>query len=353
MCKELYDDILRWKRDKEINYTKYEKFTQDGHLVICNCCDLRVGDIVKVNANERIPADLLLINTRDKNGTVFIKTDQLDGETDWKLRKSVGYTQNAYSNMNISLKELNGYVIAENPHRNIYDFKGVFHVNPDSPHFQKESLSVENTMWANTVLANGNALGMVLYTGMDTRSQLNSRSARSKVGKLDLEVNKLAVILFVLVLILSFIIILLNGFTYNWYLLFFRYILLLSAIIPISLRVNLDLAKLWYSIVIQHDKKIPDTIVRNTNIPEELGRVQYLFSDKTGTLTQNVMKFKRLYVDDIYYDASEGLEDVRDKLFRHCKSKLGPATDLETNHRREGRAFRRQREAIVNLLYYI
>ena len=57
----------------------------------------------------------------------------------------------------------------------------------------------------------------------------------------------------------------------------------------LSLRVNLDLSKIWYSICIHKDDEIPETVVRNTTIPEELGRITYLLSDKTGTLTQNEM----------------------------------------------------------------
>lgn len=75
---------------------------------------------------------------------------------------------------------------------------------------------------------------------------------------------------------------------------FVRYILLLSSIIPISLRVNVDLAKLVYSMRINRDKDIEGCIVRNSSIPEELGRIEHLLCDKTGTLTQNIMIFKKL-----------------------------------------------------------
>lgn len=78
---------------------------------------------------------------------------------------------------------------------------------------------------------------------------------------------------------------------------FFRFILLLCSIIPISLRVNLDMAKIYYSYCIFGDKAIEGTIPRNSTIPEELGRIQYLLTDKTGTLTKNEMTFKKVTME--------------------------------------------------------
>jgi len=90
-----------------------------------------------------------------------------------------------------------------------------------------------------------------------------------------------------LLILLSFVLIALKGFNGYWWIYFFRYILLLSAIIPISMRVNLDLGKGLYCFLMMRDDKIPGTAVRTSTIPEELGRIQYLLTDKTGTLTQN------------------------------------------------------------------
>ena len=74
-------------------------------------------------------------------------------------------------------------------------------------------------------------------------------------------------------------------------------LILLSSIIPISMRVNTDFAKLFYSYLINKDKSIEGAVTRNSNIPEELGRVQYILSDKTGTLTQNDMTLRKISID--------------------------------------------------------
>ena len=160
-------------------------------------------------------------------------------------------------------------VYCEHPTRQIYEFAGLF-VNQN----QRESITLENTMWANTVLASqGFVIGLVVYTGPQTRSQMNSKSPQSKVCLVDKEINFLSKILFSFLMVLAFGICFLNGFHGDWRMFYFRVVLLLSSIIPISLRVNLDLAKLWYCYCINTDEGIKGAIARNSNIPEELGRI--------------------------------------------------------------------------------
>ena len=199
---------------------KYDKLDRNGNFVTTTGERMKVGDIVKVNKDERIPADMVLLYTTEKTGTVFIRTDQLDGETDWKLRKAIAYTQaNTDPNNYATLRKLNGEIVANPPDQQMYDFKGVFEIYDnqrrsskskkdrllmDEGPSKKEALSLENTMWANTILAsNGHCLGMVVYTGMESRSQMNSKDASTKVGKLDLEINRLSKMLFVLMIVLS------------------------------------------------------------------------------------------------------------------------------------------------------
>lgn len=193
---------------------------------------------------------------------------------------------------------MDGLIVANPPNDLIYDFKGYFQQGRDSVNAQREALSLENTLWSNTVLASsGYILGQVLYTGKETRTKMNARDPTTKFGKLDLELNRLSKLLFVFMIILSFGIVALDEFRGNWLIKFFRFILLLCSIIPISLRVNLDMAKVYYSVCIYKDTEIEGTIPRNSTIPEELGRIQYLLTDKTGTLTKNDMVFKKVAME--------------------------------------------------------
>ena len=353
LLKEFYDDYKRYSRDKELNGEKYQKLTMDGNYVDISSADIKVGDILLLKEKRRIPADVVLLYTSEKGGAVFIKTDQLDGETDWKLRKAVPKTQAQGSTSKESIIKMNARLKAEPPHRDIYSFQGTFvYAYDDEADEDVNSigLDLENTMWASTVLTMGEALVLVTYTGSETKSQLNMRDPRTKSGKIDDEISLMSIFLFLVLMGLAAVLTALQGFHHEWYVTLMRFILLLSYIIPISLRVNLDLAKAWYSWLISVDDKIPETIPRSTTIPEELGRVQILFSDKTGTLTQNEMEFKALHVDNSRFDLKESGDEIKEIGKKMCKD--GPLADLEGIIRKGGKPPRRQKNALIRDLIY-
>ena len=227
------------------------------------------------------------------------------------------------------IKRADIQITANPPNDQIYDFKGTINIIGDYAAPQTESLSLENTLWQNTVLASsGYVVAIVVYAGKETRSEMNAKDANMKVGKLDLEINRLSKFLFVFMMGIALGIVALDGFKSKWYINFFRFVLLLSAIIPISLRVNLDLAKVFYCYGIYGDTEMPGTIPRNSTIPEELGRIQYLLTDKTGTLTQNDMIFKKLAMEYAHFDL-ENLDELRQELIENCARGEGPMSDIQ------------------------
>ena len=157
---------------------------------------------------------------------------------------------------------------------------------------------------------------------------MNQKKARSKMCLLDMEVNRLSKVLFFLMVALAFTISVLNGKHGDHGMFFLRCVLLLSSIIPISLRVNLDLGKLYYSYNINTDTDIPGSIARNSNIPEDLGRLSYLITDKTGTLTQNEMLLKKVCTEFAIFEADDPNHDLENMLKENCNSfPEGPAND--------------------------
>ncbi len=142
---------------------------------------------------------------------------------------------------------------------------------------------------------------------------MNTSYPGTKVGLLDLEINRLSKILCGVTFALSVALVALNGFKGEWWIYIFRFLILFSSIIPISLRVNLDMGKTVYARQIMHDDEIPGTIVRTSTLPEELGRIEYLLSDKTGTLTQNEMELRKLHMGTMSY-GWDSMDEVASQL---------------------------------------
>lgn len=288
MGKEAYDDYKRYLRDKEANSTKYlildpsssprhshDDFIDNDddtvnpdvpinpsagpHTRAIPSSKIRVGDLVFLEKNQRVPADMVLLRTSDANGTCFIRTDQLDGETDWKLRVAVPTCQKLRSDkellrldaeiygMSMHLNEsqpTNKFPIADGPIKDIHTFIGTFSINNPPEHLSTEGvplgpvpkvdpLTVENILWSNTVLAAGSAVGFVIYTGSETRAVMNTSHPETKTGLLEIEINRLAKILCTVTFALSIAMVALNGFRGQWYIYVFRFLILFSSIIPI------------------------------------------------------------------------------------------------------------------------
>ena len=143
---------------------------------------------------------MVLLKTSEKSGTCFIRTDQLDGETDWKLRVAVSITQNLEKNSD--LLDIGAQIYAEKPQLRIHAFEGIFikvgwlqliynsvvliwfisSFSKNDVDKTQEPLSVENTLWSNTVLASGTAYGAIIYTGSETRSVMNTSKPQNKVN---------------------------------------------------------------------------------------------------------------------------------------------------------------------------
>jgi len=404
--KEAYDDVTRRQRDAEANSARYtvlvfhegsqtRQFSQlkakeaqpklrkklgksspkpltnigeeeanlhhDGapvesasyHEIAKMARDLRVGDVIKLGKDQRIPADCVILKIytgeattadQQEGGEAFIRTDQLDGETDWKLRLVPALTQSLANQDLVNLS-----INAGKPDKKVNEFVGTISLktcdmkntantgtmlNPRVKASNKAvSLSIDNTAWANTVLASSaSVLAAVVYTGPQTRQALSTSASRTKNGLLENELNSLTKILCILTLLLSVVLVALDGFRTRdgrqWYIAVMRFLILFSTIVPISLRVNLDMGKSVYAWFIQHDVDIPETVVRTGNIPEDLGRIEYLLSDKTGTLTQNEMVLKKIHVGTVSY-----ANDAMSEVSAHVRQGFSGAaqTDLEGN----------------------
>ncbi|ORC93723.1 phospholipid-translocating ATPase [Trypanosoma theileri] len=289
LIKDAVDDIKRYRRDRTANEEKFEKLLPDGRTGIIRASSIQVGDLLVLRHGQRIPADCVLLRSSESSGTCFLRTDQLDGETDWKLRYALKATQPLGDE---ALSQYRANIHCEPLHKDIYKFAGSLETSGG----ESEAISLDNTLWASCVVASGTLVAVVIHTGVDTRSAMNCSKPSTKMGLIESELNFIGALCFLFLVIISFLLVGQQRFDGQWFVMFLRFLILLSAIIPISMRVNVDVGRMWYSYEMYRDSKIPGTVVRNTNIPEELGRLQYLFTDKTGTLTKNKMEFRLLQV---------------------------------------------------------
>ncbi|THD25645.1 Phospholipid-transporting ATPase [Fasciola hepatica] len=341
LIREAIDDVRRWLRDREVNQTTYIKYVRRGETRVTSE-GIKVGDLIRLDKDQRVPADMVLVWTSDRNGSCFIRTDQLDGETDWKLRHPIPPTHAFVNHAGepSALFDMQAQVFAEAPRQNIHSFEGTFArtdialpgIGDRSAESTEVSLNLDHTAWSNTVLATGSAVGLVIYTGAETRAVMNSSRARTKMGKIDREINNIIKLLFALVVVLALVMVALKGFSGAWYKYWWRFMVLFSYIIPLALRVNMDLAKIVYAFIAIRDPDLPGCMVRNTTIPEELGRISFLMSDKTGTLTQNEMVFKKLHLGSVAF-APDSMEEVVQGLKQHFESTASGRSGMETGGR--------------------
>jgi phospholipid-transporting ATPase len=335
--KDLLEDIKRSKSDKEENMRMTQKRV-NGNLAKVHWRDLKVGDLVKIVKNEYFPSDLLILSSSDVKGMAYIETKNLDGETNLK-HKLAQKEIHGYFKGGDKFDDFSGQIKCEEANSIIYQFNGVLSfkdlaVPVSNDQFLLRGSSLKNTDWI---------VGAVVYTGHQTKIMLNSANARKKTSKLEGQMNSQIIYIFLMQLMLCAACSLYYSYwyyhnrwvtdiylelvtsgensdpVYQFVVQFFTWMLIFTNFVPISLLVTLEMVRFMQAALISKDLKMyyePDDIpagVQSSNLNEELGQINYIFSDKTGTLTRNVMEFKKMSVNGKKFGKSEHL-DVNRKL---------------------------------------
>uniref|UniRef100_A0A8C9MWK2 Phospholipid-transporting ATPase n=1 Tax=Serinus canaria TaxID=9135 RepID=A0A8C9MWK2_SERCA len=301
-----------------------------------------VGEVVKVTNGEHLPADLISLSSSEPQAMCYIETSNLDGETNLKIRQGLPLTSDIKDTE--SLMQLSGRIECESPNRHLYDFVGNIRLDGHgtvplgSDQILLRGAQLRNTQWVH---------GIVVYTGHDTKLMQNSTSPPLKMSNVERITNIQILILFCILIAMS-LICSIGSAIWNrrhtgrdWYLdlnssnfglNFLTFIILFNNLIPISLLVTLEVVKFIQAYFINWDIDMhyepTDTaaMARTSNLNEELGQVKYIFSDKTGTLTCNVMQFKKCTVAGIAY--GQGPQNGEEKTF----SDISLLENLQNNH---------------------
>ncbi|XP_016951977.1 phospholipid-transporting ATPase IF [Drosophila biarmipes] len=319
--KEGLEDYSRSKSDKLVN-TARVTVIRNGREEVINSQLIVPGDLVVVRNNGDVPCDLVLLQSSSADRRCFVTTANLDGETNLK---TISVPPNYVLSPDDGVKGKD-CIVCEASTSDLYSFNGRLEIGEGGG--DALPLTIENLLLRGVrVKGTDRVVGCAIYTGMHTKLQLNSHYTGNKSASSEKYINKFMVALIVGMIVVVVVLYLIErhkekkivptmpylgpptNFNSAWQIFedFLSFLLLFNYMVPISAYMNIELYRIFGMQFMHNDLHLYDEEtdqpcrVNASNLNEELGQVNILFSDKTGTLTKNIMKFVNCYVADVNY----------------------------------------------------
>ena len=295
---------------------------------------VKVGDFVRIYNEDQVPADVVILATSDPDGACYVETKNLDGETNLKVRQALHSGRKLKHAKDCERAEF--IIESEPPHANLYQYSGAARWtqrNPKKPEEpgkeMAEPISINNLLLRGCSLRNTEwVLAAVVYTGQETKIMLNSGLTPSKRSRISRELNWNVVYNFIILFFMCLVSGIVQGITWahgdnssdffeygstasspplDGFITFWSAVILFQNLVPISLYISLEIIRTLQAFFIYSDtfmyyEKIDYPCTpKSWNISDDVGQIEYIFSDKTGTLTQNVMEFKKCSINGVPY----------------------------------------------------
>ncbi|KAH7477187.1 Phospholipid-transporting ATPase IB [Phytophthora ramorum] len=335
MIKQGVEDKKRHDADNVQNSRHCKVLGRHGEIVTKEWQEVVVGDILRLGDHDEAPADVFIMSTSEEEGRCFVETCNLDGETNLKRRSAIEPVAQhvGYRNLNDpvlpeaehskQMMKLSATIEYEEPNNRLYNFTGRIEFGPNK---EAAPIGPSNIILRGcSVRGCAYIYGIVIFTGSETKLMQNARSTPSKQSNVYRMVNRCIMLIFLTQFVLCIISTICNTIwmdkyeTNLWYfssaiartssasnlVSFFTFLILYNNLVPISLYVSLDMVKVIQAKYISSDPEMCHegtyANARTSDLNEELGQVHHIFSDKTGTLTCNIMEFRKCFIAGVSY----------------------------------------------------